>query len=146
MKSVQNFISYLHEFFWNFSQFPAIYFERFSSREILIQKMLTSGSHLSDAAVRAGPAWQRAVSAWLPCTAPLQCLKYAVGTARRRPDSAHSDRLSENRRRAADAASPHRPDSAHPDRPIARFEADHHCPSAPTVVVRPPPPSQARPR
>jgi hypothetical protein len=31
MKSVPNLISYLHEFFWNFSQFLAIYFELFSS-------------------------------------------------------------------------------------------------------------------
>jgi hypothetical protein len=31
MKSVSNLISYLHEFFWIFSQFLAIYFELFSS-------------------------------------------------------------------------------------------------------------------
>jgi hypothetical protein len=31
MKSVPNLISYHHEFFWNFSQFLAIYFELFSS-------------------------------------------------------------------------------------------------------------------
>jgi hypothetical protein len=31
MKSVPNLIFYLHEFFWNFSQFLAIYFELFSS-------------------------------------------------------------------------------------------------------------------
>jgi hypothetical protein len=49
--------------------------------------MLTSGSHLSDAARRAGPAWQRAVAAWLPRAAPLQRVKSVVGTARRRPDS-----------------------------------------------------------
>jgi hypothetical protein len=70
MKSVPNLISYLQEFFWNFSQFLAIYFERFSSGVILIRKTLTSGSHLSDATVHAGPACQCAV------------------TARRRPDSA----------------------------------------------------------
>jgi hypothetical protein len=34
MKSVTNLISYLHEFFWNCSQFLAIYFELFSSRAI----------------------------------------------------------------------------------------------------------------
>jgi hypothetical protein len=100
-----------------------------------------SGSHLSDAAVRAGHAWQRAVAAWLPCAAPLQRLKYDVGTTRRRPDSACSDRLSENRRRVADAASPRHPNSAHLDRAIAQSEADHRCPSAPTIAVRPPPPS-----
>jgi hypothetical protein len=70
MKSVPNLISYLQEFFWNFSQFLAIYFERFSSGVILIRKTLTSGSHLPDAAVRAGPAWHRAIAAWLPRTAP----------------------------------------------------------------------------
>jgi hypothetical protein len=32
MKSVPNLISYLHKFFWNFSQFLAIYFELFLSR------------------------------------------------------------------------------------------------------------------
>jgi hypothetical protein len=31
VKSVPNLISYLHNFFWNFSQFLAIYFELFSS-------------------------------------------------------------------------------------------------------------------
>jgi hypothetical protein len=31
MKSVLHLISYLHEFFWIFSQFLAIYFELFSS-------------------------------------------------------------------------------------------------------------------
>jgi hypothetical protein len=88
MKSVPNLISYLHKFFWNFSQFLAIYFELFSSGVFLIRKTLMSGSHLSDAAVRAGPAWQRAVSAWLPHAAHLPRIKCAVGTVRRRPDSA----------------------------------------------------------
>jgi hypothetical protein len=31
MKSVPNLIFYLHEFFWNFSQLLAIYFELYSS-------------------------------------------------------------------------------------------------------------------
>jgi hypothetical protein len=88
MKSVPNLISYIHEFFWNFSQFLAIYLERFSFGVILIQKTLTSGSHLSDAVVCAGPAWQRAVAAWVPRAVPLQRVKSTVGTARRRPDSA----------------------------------------------------------
>jgi hypothetical protein len=34
MKCVPNLIFYLHEFFWNFSQFLAIYFELFSSAVI----------------------------------------------------------------------------------------------------------------
>jgi hypothetical protein len=41
MKSVRNLIFYLHYCFWNFSQFLAIYFERFSSGVILIRKTLT---------------------------------------------------------------------------------------------------------
>jgi hypothetical protein len=53
----------------------------------LIQKTLTSGSHLSDAARRAGPAWQRVVATWLPRAMPLQRVKSVVGIARRRPDS-----------------------------------------------------------
>jgi hypothetical protein len=87
MKSVPNLISYLQDFFWNFSQFLAIYFERFSSGVILIQKTLTSGSHLSDAVVRAGPAWQHAIATWLPRTAPHPCIKCSIGTTRRHPDS-----------------------------------------------------------
>jgi hypothetical protein len=78
-----------------------------------------SGSHLPAAAVRAGPAWQHAVAVWLPCAVPLQRLKYAVGTARRRSDNARSDRLSENRRRAADAASP-RPSRQRSSQPCQR--------------------------
>jgi hypothetical protein len=87
MKSVPNLISYLHDFFWNFSQFLAIYFEQFSFGVILIQKTLMSGSHLSDTAVRTGPALQRAIAAWLPRAAPLQRIKCAIKTARRRLDS-----------------------------------------------------------
>jgi hypothetical protein len=75
MKSVPNLISYLHEFFWNFSQFLAIYFERFSSGVILIRKTLTSVSQLSDAAVRAGPAWQHAVATWLSRVVPVHQMR-----------------------------------------------------------------------
>jgi hypothetical protein len=88
MKTIPNSISYLHNFFWNFSQFLAIYFERFSSGVILIRKTLTSGSHMSDAAIRTRPTWQRAVKAWLPHAAPRPCIKCTIGTTRRRPDSA----------------------------------------------------------
>jgi hypothetical protein len=38
MKSVPNLSFYLHDFFWNFSQFLAIYFELFSSRTIFNSK------------------------------------------------------------------------------------------------------------
>jgi hypothetical protein len=47
-----------------------------------------SRSHLSDAARRAGPTWQHAITAWLPRASPLQRVKSAVGTSRRRPNSA----------------------------------------------------------
>jgi hypothetical protein len=87
MKSVPNLIFYIHYCFWNFSQFLAIYFERFSSGVILIRKTLRSGSHLSDDVVCAGPTWQRTIAAWLPRAAPHPCIKCAVRTARRRPDS-----------------------------------------------------------
>jgi hypothetical protein len=56
-----------------------------------------SGSHLSDAAVHAGPARQRAIATWLPCAAPRPCIKCAVGTTRRRPDIAAPFRLRRRR-------------------------------------------------
>jgi hypothetical protein len=87
MKSVPNLISYLHNFVWNFSQFLAICLSYFRPGVILIRKTLTSGAHLSAAAFRAGPACQCAVATWLRCAAPIACLKCAVGTARRCPDS-----------------------------------------------------------
>jgi hypothetical protein len=50
MKSVPNLISYLHEFFWNFSHFLAIYFERFLSGVYFnFGKALTCGAHMSAA-------------------------------------------------------------------------------------------------
>jgi hypothetical protein len=50
VKSVPNLISYRHEFFQNFSQSLDICFEYFLSGKLFIQKSLTSGLHLSDAA------------------------------------------------------------------------------------------------
>jgi hypothetical protein len=41
MKSVPNLISYLLEFFWNFSQFLANYFELFSSGVIFLIRKTT---------------------------------------------------------------------------------------------------------
>jgi hypothetical protein len=83
-KNVPNLISYLHEFFQNFSQSLAICFELFFlSGKLFIQKSLTSGPHLSDAARRDGPARQRTVATWPPHAAPTPRLKAAVGTARR---------------------------------------------------------------
>jgi hypothetical protein len=101
MKSVPNLISYFHEFVWIFFQFLAIYFERFSSRVILIRKTLTSGSHLSDAAIRTGPTWQHTVATWLPHVAPPRALNALSGprsgvlTAPPRSDWPHYDRLSD---------------------------------------------------
>jgi hypothetical protein len=90
-----------------------------------------SGSHLSDAARHAGPTWQCAVAAWLPCAVPLQRVKSAVGTARRRPDNAVPTApppLSELPHTA-------HPNSARPDRAVARSEVDRRCPSAPTAAT-----------
>jgi hypothetical protein len=53
VKSVPNFISYLHEFLQNFSQSLAICFELFSFREFVYSKIADSGPHLSAAARRA---------------------------------------------------------------------------------------------
>jgi hypothetical protein len=50
MKSVPNLISYLHEFFQNFSQSLAICFELFSFRVIFNSEIADSGPHLSGAA------------------------------------------------------------------------------------------------
>jgi hypothetical protein len=49
-KNIPNLIFYLHDFFWNFSQFLAIYFERFSSGVYFnFGKALTCGALLSAA-------------------------------------------------------------------------------------------------
>jgi hypothetical protein len=97
MKSVPNLISYLHDFVQNFSQFLAICFELFSFREFVYSEIADSGPHLSGAACRDGPAWQRAVAAWPPCTAPRRRrgLKPLSGQRAMCPDSrlAHAARL-----------------------------------------------------
>jgi hypothetical protein len=85
--------------------------------------MLTSGPHLSDTVRRAGPAWQHAVAAWLPCAALLTRLKGVVETARRasrqpsRPSLAPPARQPCPSRHRPPHASPLAlsPDSAHPD-------------------------------
>jgi hypothetical protein len=88
MKSVPNFISYLHEFFQNFSHFLAICFELFSFRMIFKSEITDSRPHLSDAARRAGPARQPAVAAWLPRAARLaRTLRPMSGQRAARPDS-----------------------------------------------------------
>jgi hypothetical protein len=57
MKSVPNLISYLHEFFQNFSQSLAICFELFLFKVIFNLEITDERAHLS-------------VAAWLPRTAP----------------------------------------------------------------------------
>jgi hypothetical protein len=83
MKSVPNLISYLHEFFWNFYQSLAIYFELFSSR-------VNFNSEITDE--RAPPVRRSAcaVAVWLPRAAPLTRLKAAIGTARRASRQPHA--------------------------------------------------------
>jgi hypothetical protein len=133
MKSVPNLISYLHEFLWNFSQFLSIYYELFSSGSKFNSKNTDEwGPPVSRRFPRQArlSAHHHHVSAMLPRhAAPLACLKCAVGTARRCPDShLTAPPLSEPRRRLA---------RARPDRAVARSEAvvAGPCPSAP------PPPS-----
>jgi hypothetical protein len=86
MKSVQNLISYLHEFFQNFSQSLAICFELLSFGEFVYSKIADSGPHLSCAACRAGPVRQRVVAASLPRAAHLaRALRRCRDTAPRVP-------------------------------------------------------------
>jgi hypothetical protein len=130
IKSVSNLISYLHNFFWIFSHFIAIYFELFSSRSKF-------NSEIAD--MRGPPvsrrfphraclsARRRRVAATLACrAAPLACLKGAVGTARRRPDN-RSDRASPltRPRRCLTSRAPIL------TAPSSVSEADHRCPSEP---------------
>jgi predicted DNA-binding protein YlxM (UPF0122 family) len=87
LASVPNLISYLHEFFQNFSQSLAIYFELFSFEEIIYSEIADERAP----PVRR-PMRQHAVAAWPPCTAPTPRLKAAVGTPRscRSPSTAAS--------------------------------------------------------
>jgi hypothetical protein len=64
MKSVPNLISYHHNFFRNFSQFLAIYFELFSSGGNFNMKIADMRG--PPATFHAGPACQCAIATWLP--------------------------------------------------------------------------------
>jgi hypothetical protein len=83
MKSVPNFISYIHKIFWIFSQFLAIYSELFSSESKF-------NSEITD--MRGPPVShrfpRRAIKAptdsAIP-TAPLRCPSHAVASPRARP-------------------------------------------------------------
>jgi hypothetical protein len=100
MKSVPNFISYLHKFFWNFSQFLAIYFELFLSgskfnleiadmrgppvsRRFLRWARL-SARHHRVAATRPRHAI-KAPTGNAVLTLPLRCPSHTVASPRARP-------------------------------------------------------------
>jgi hypothetical protein len=106
MKSVPNWISYLHEFFWNFSQHLAICFELFPFGSIFnSKKSLPRGPTRRPLSLPAGPSHQCAISTWPPRAVPL---RHCPDRACPRPD------------RAAPTASPtprsprHHPDSSGP--------------------------------
>jgi hypothetical protein len=130
MKSVPNLIFYLHEFFWIFSQFLAIYFELFSSGVIFKFENLS----------RVGPTCQtpRAVAAWLPRAVPLARLKLAVETARRasRQPRPLADSLALRRR-------PQQPCPLAPSSRPPRSEATDAGPSPCRLTARPSPSCRA---
>jgi hypothetical protein len=87
MKSVQNLIFNLHDFFQNFSHFLAICFELFSFGMIFNSETTDSGPHMLDPARRARPTQQRAVATWLPRAVPLvRALRPLSGQRVARPD------------------------------------------------------------
>jgi hypothetical protein len=77
--------------------------------KLFVRKSLTSGPHLSDAARRAGPVWQRATAAWPPRAALTPRHKAAVGTAHRA-----SQKPPRSRRSPPTVASPAPPASRPP--------------------------------
>jgi hypothetical protein len=153
MKSVPNLISYLHEFFQNFSQSLAICFELFSFGEFVYSEIADSGPHLSGAA-------RHAVAAWLPRAARLaRALRRCQDSVPRVPTT----RLTPTRQRpafrvtvVADSAPPRarrRLDCLLADRLLTRAAAVRH-PRAdePPLLVRfprtgavPPPARRAAP-
>jgi hypothetical protein len=134
-KSVPHLISYLHEFFQNFSQSLAIYFELFSFGEIVYSEITDERAPPVRlcAPRRAGPARQRAVAAWAPRAAPTPRHKAAVGTAHR------ASRQPPRPRRSPPDSTPPRARRRRPDR-LARAAVVLTA-SSPTV-----PPSRPKPR
>jgi hypothetical protein len=138
MKSVPNLISYLHDFFQNFSQSLAICFEQFSFGVIFNSKITDSGPHMEGPALRARASRARlkALSgqrATRPDSTPRARPTAPASPALSSPDSATprarcrcSDRLARNavtRQHHASHVSPssrppHRP-RRHPDRSLA---------------------------
>jgi hypothetical protein len=99
MKGVPNFILYLHNFLWNFSQFLAIYFELFSSwvnfteiadmRGPPVSRRFPRRARLSArrrcvAATRPRRAIKAPTDSAVP-TAPLRCPSCVVASPRARP-------------------------------------------------------------
>jgi hypothetical protein len=103
MKSVPNLISYLHEFYWNFSQFIAICFELLSSGvNFYFRKSLTRGTHLS-AYLSPRRAHSSACHLRVAAMRPHPCRAIkALPTAWSEPP--HPDSAVRRRCRAADAA------------------------------------------
>jgi hypothetical protein len=124
-------ISYHHEFFWNFSQFLAIYFELFSSGSKFNSENTDEWgppiSHRFPRRARLSVCRHRMAATHLHRTAPLAHLKCTVGTARRHPDSRPD--------RAAAVRAPPSPHLAShvlvPTAMSSVSEADRRCPSAP---------------
>jgi hypothetical protein len=144
MKSVPNLISYLHEFFWNFSQFLAIYFELFSSGSKLnsentdewsppVSRRFPHRAHLS--------ARRRRVAATCPRRAArvpqMRCRDPAP--ASRQPSQPH-------RRCPSRAVASPRLTRAHPDRAVVCVQSRPTLSERATVAVRSPPSSRAHPR
>jgi hypothetical protein len=122
MKSVPNLISYLHDFFSNFSQFLAIYFELFSYESKFNSEIADMrGPHVS----RRFPRRVRlsdAVAAWLP--RHPRALRALSGPRASVPTAHPPPLLSEPRCRLTSRA-------LVPTAPSSVFGADRRCPSAP---------------
>jgi hypothetical protein len=128
MKSVPNLISYLHDFFSNFSQFLAIYFELFSYESKFNSEIADmSGPHVSRRFPRRA-CLSDAVVVWLPCAlaAPRhsRTLRALSGPRASVPTAPP---LSEPRRRLTSRA-------LVPTAPSSVSGANRRCPDASTVV------------
>ncbi len=123
MKSVPNLISYLHDFFRNFSQFLAIYFELFSFGVIF-------NSEIAD-------EWAPPVRRRAPRRARAAARRCRVAATRRADPRA--DNALSGRRRVPIALASFRPCHAASDR--ARTTAPRRRPTAASLhaLARPPP-------
>jgi hypothetical protein len=122
MKSVPNWIFYLHDFLWIFSQLLAIWFELFSFVSVFNSENRCRGVPPVSLSLCAGPARQQAVYAWRHTSAP--CVKGVVPTAPRLPCPSHAAPDSPVARLASHAVD-------NRVRSRRRFASDRVCPSAP---------------